>query len=260
MKLFARATAALAMLAAPPALAQGSGHLGFEYGDLRLDLSEFQDVEVEDHAFAGEGAVAFDYGGLGFQVDGSIAGINRPEAALVNLTGHFFFDGDNWRLGLVSGDAVFLSESEDLDEWFFGAEGQVWAERAAFSGSAVIGSAESGFSSELDAWNIDGAADFYITDNFVIGAVAGWGNLESLFDEDGIDTTSVGASAEYQFAGAPVSLHAGYSRFEIDDVDISSEAFTIGARWNWGGTLKQRDRAGFRHSPSGGILNRIYRS
>jgi hypothetical protein len=196
MKLFARATAALAMLAAPPALAQGSGHLGFEYGDVTADLSEFQDVEVEDDRFAGEGAVAFDYGGLGFQVDGSLAGINRPEAALLSLTGHFFFDGENWRLGLVGGDAVLHSESEDLDEWFFGAEGQVWVERAAFSGRAVIGSAESGFSGELDTWNIDGAADFYITDNFVIGAGAGWGNLESTNEDAGLEAWMKSSGSE----------------------------------------------------------------
>jgi hypothetical protein len=48
----------------------------------------------------------------------------------------------------------------------------------------------------------------------------------------------------------PVSLLAGYTHWELDDVPVESEAFTIGARWNWGGTLVERDRAGFRNTAS----------
>jgi hypothetical protein len=67
-------------------------------------------------------------------------------------------------------------------------------------------------------------------------------------------------NGEFQFTGAPFSIAAGYRHFEVNDEDISVDAFTVGGRWNWGGTLMERDKAGFRHSPGGGLINRLFGS
>ena len=64
-----------------------------------------------------------------------------------------------------------------------------------------------------------------------IGATFGVGSLDSGTSE--VDTTSYGVNAEWQLSSMPVSLLAGYTHWELDDVPVESEAFTIGARALW---------------------------
>ena len=59
---------------------------------------------------------------------------------------------------------------------------------------------------------------------------------------------SVGANvgAEYQLASLPISFVGQYAHNEIDTdgFDGDSDVVSIGVRWNFGGTLIQRDRSG----------------
>jgi hypothetical protein len=55
---------------------------------------------------------------------------------------------------------------------------------------------------------------------------------------------NLGADVEFQPTSMPFSVFAGYERGEVKDFDLSSDTFRIGARFTFGGTLRERDAAG----------------
>ena len=110
-------------------------------------------------------------------------------------------------------------------------------------------------SPDIEYNNYDLNGDFYITDNFVVGATYGVGSLENAGGE--ADTTNYGLSAEWQFGSMPLSLLAGYQHWELDDIDYETDALTVGVRWNFGGSLIERDRAGVRNTPANLITRYI---
>jgi hypothetical protein len=233
-----------AALAAAPAAAQ-TAHVGVLYTN-----NDDGDTDV----YGAEGAASFDLGAaLGGQVDGALGSIDigGDSAFGWRLNGHLFYTMDAVRIGGVFGG--YSSEfdgSSTIDGSHFGVEGQYWFSRASLGASAIWGSADNVISTELDYNNFDFSADFYPTDNFVLGVNYGVGSVENAVGNEA-DTTSYGFDGEWQFASHPISLLAGYQHYELDDTPIETEAWTIGARWNWGGSLMERDRAGFRSSPAG---------
>ncbi|MBS0385739.1 MAG: hypothetical protein JSS00_10380, partial [Proteobacteria bacterium] len=50
--------------------------------------------------------------------------------------------------------------------------------------------------------------------------------------------------AEYQFDAAPVSIGASYNHVEFNDSNVSANIWGVTLRYNWGGTLRDRDRNG----------------
>jgi hypothetical protein len=49
---------------------------------------------------------------------------------------------------------------------------------------------------------------------------------------------------EYEFAAVPVSIGAHYNHFEFDDADVDGNVWSVSLRYNFGGSLKDRDRNG----------------
>jgi hypothetical protein len=232
---------AMALMAAP-AMAQNTGHVGLAY-------SNNDDAEID--AWAVEGATTFAFSdAIGAQVDGSLGTIDGDgdSATAYDINGHLFYNGGAWRVGALFGAADVDTGGINPSATHWGVEGVYWLERVALGGSAIWGDGEGILVPDFEYNNYDFNADFYATENFVIGASFGVGSLDSGTSE--VDTTSYGVSAEWQLSSMPVSLLAGYTHWELDDVPVESEAFTIGARWNWGGTLVERDRAGFRNTAS----------
>jgi hypothetical protein len=255
MRVLAGTAAALAVLAAPSAFAQ-TGHVGVHYGNSSID-----DTDADSNAFGVDGKAAVDLGGegLGLQVDGAVDFVDSEgdEATLWGLNGHLFFGGDTWRLGGVAGTGnIEFDGGGEIGEWYAGGEGQVWFDRAVLSGSATWGNTDDfPVLGEVDTQNLDGHFDFYPTDNLVFGGTLAWGNLEALGGD--VDTSALGVSGEFQFSDTPFSIAAGYRHWELDDTGLSVDSFVIGGRFNFGGTLMARDKAGFRHSP-GGVVNRLF--
>ena len=240
---------AMALMAAP-AMAQNTGHVGLAY-------SNNDDAEID--AWAVEGAATFAFSdAIGAQVDGSLGAIDGDggdSATAFDITGHIFYNGGAWRAGALFGAADVDTGGINPSATHWGVEGVYWLERVALGGSAIWGDGEGIISPDIEYNNSDFNADFYATENFVIGATFGVGTMDNGSSE--ADTTSYGVNAEWQLSSMPVSLLAGFQHWEFDDVDIESEGFTIGARWNWGGTLVERDRAGFRNTPSS-IVGRYF--
>lgn len=240
-KLVWLATAAGALLATP-AMAAG-GHVGVGYNSTNAGTSA--DIDT----WQAEGAYGANSGALGFQFDGSFGegefgplGIDHWRGV-----GHVFWDGGDWRLGGVLGvtsvnlDLVVVDV--DLEETMFGVEGTYdLGDRAVIGASYTMGQVEYlGTGIERpDAWNLDASLSYYVTENFRLRGALGIGHLDFGIPEDNADTTTYGLSAEWQPFSAPVSLQAGWSEFESDvDGDVSSLSLTV--RWNFGGSLRERD-------------------
>lgn len=248
-------TAALAALAAiamaTPAAAQG--YVGLEYGAHTLDTGGGdQDLDV----WQGEGAFGWAGTGWGAQVDGSLGNVSASsgDADFWTLNGHLFWEGGAWRLGGVVA-YTSLDEGGSIEEWAYGAEGSyaVGPNTSLFA-SATLGTVED---SDADLWNIDAGANYYFSPNMRVGGLIGFGNIDGGGGSD-VDTMTFGVNGEFQPWTAPVSITLGWNRFSIDDVDIDTDTFQIGARWNFGGgTLQDRNqRTPF--DTNTGYLNRFY--
>ncbi|HLI65603.1 MAG TPA: hypothetical protein VKU90_04490, partial [Caulobacteraceae bacterium] len=57
-------------------------------------------------------------------------------------------------------------------------------------------------------------------------------------------TYSAGLGAEYQFPRSPISLFTDYEHIWLSPGGANADAVKVGLRWNFGGTLKGRDRLG----------------
>lgn len=225
--------------AATPALAQ-TGHAGLSY-------SSNDDLDTD--VWAVEGASAFALSpSIGAQVDGNIGSYDFGGDSELGwrLNGHLFFNAGAFRVGGLFGTSTVDVGGIEPKATHWGAEGQYNFGNFVLGASAIWGDADGIVSPSLDYDNIDLSGDFYVTDNFVLGASYGFGSVDNGVSE--ADTTNYSIDAEYQFGGAPFSILASWQHWEFDDVPIESEGFTIGGRWNWGGSLRERDGAGFRNS------------
>jgi hypothetical protein len=227
--------------AATPALAQ-TGHVGVAYSS---------SDEIDLDTWAVEGATTFAFSeNIGAQVDGNIGlydGGGDSEFGW-RINGHLFYNAGNFRVGGVFGNSTIDVGGIEPRTTHWGAEGQYNFGQVVVGASAIWGDADGVISPNIDYDSISLNGDFYVTDNFVVGATYGFGSVDNGGGE--ADTTNYSIDAEYQFGSAPFSLTASWQHFEFDDVAIESDGFTVGARWNWGGTLRERDGAGFRNTPS----------
>ncbi|MBX3430575.1 MAG: porin [Hyphomonadaceae bacterium] len=238
-KLSALSVIALAF-AATPALAQ-TGHVGLSYSS---------DDDVDTDVWAVEGASAFAFSDhIGAQVDGNIGSYDFGGDSELGwrFNGHLFFGSDAWRVGGLFGTSTIDVGGIKPKATHWGVEGQYNFGQFVLGASAIWGDADGIVSPSLDYDNVDLNGDFYVTDNFVIGASYGFGSVDNGFSSE--DTTNYSIDAEYQFGSAPFSVQASWQHWEFNDISaIQSDGFTIGGRWNFGGTLRERDSAGFRNS------------
>jgi len=86
-------------------------------------------------------------------------------------------------------------------------------------------------------------ANFFVNDNFRLNGNIGFATIDyDSFGED--DAFSYGLGGEYQFAALPVSVAAAWNHVEFDEVSTEADTLSLAVRYNWGGTLRDRDRNG----------------
>jgi hypothetical protein len=236
MRKFALMSAAAALAAASPVLAQdGGGYVGGSY----THVSSSGD---EADAWSLNGAAAF---GDHFQIDGQYANFEAEGASdsidFFGIGGHAFMRNAEWLLGGYLGYNQADFSGDDVDEWNAALQGQAYLERTTLSGALSYGNTDFPVLGDFDHWAVDGEIRHFFADNFSIQGNAGYADVEDL----AVDASTFGVGAEWQFEGAPVSIHGGYQRsttdlFGADDVDN----FGVGVRLNWGGSLLERNRSG----------------
>jgi hypothetical protein len=227
--LFAAASVA-ALLAAAPAFAQTTGGNGYVGGGYARADVETPFGDAEGDGFFVEGATTFPAGGaLGVQIDGSY--VNAEDIDTLNGTAHLFSRNDSFAIGGFAG----VTDVEDATSFALGVEGQSYLSNAlTLAGALGYVNGED----EADGWGVTGEARLFPTDNLRLTAGLGYN------EADDVDGVNYGVGAEYQLAAAPISVFGSWSRTDFDDVDVKADTLLAGVRYNFGGTLKDRDRRG----------------
>ncbi|MEZ5961221.1 MAG: hypothetical protein R3C30_12445 [Hyphomonadaceae bacterium] len=231
MKKFLLGAAAALAIAAPSVASAESGYL-----DLGYASTDAGATDVDTWALGG----AFAWGGngsLGFQLDGVLGQHEYDSGTDVdtyNLGAHLFARNENHLFGgfLGIGNTDF-GGGFDYDYYTVGLEGSYYLSRTTLNGVLSYSDSDD---LNADATILDLGATHFVTDNFSINGGVGFGELA---DED---VTTFGVGAEFQFTGAPISLYGGYNSSDYDGSDV--DVLSVGVRWNFGGSLFDRDRSG----------------
>jgi hypothetical protein len=233
MKAFVFAAAgALALMAAAPANA-ASGYVGAAYQRAEVDTGAPGDNEVD--GFGAEAAVAFNAAAsLGLDLDAAYADSDDADSS-VGATAHLYAKGAEYKFGGFAG----IADVADETVWSVGIEGQHNFGQFVLAGAAGYANADD---ANIDAYGVDVMGSIFANDNLRFDAKVGWANLDAGAGDD--DAVTAGVGAEWQLAAAPISFRASYAHTEFDTANVDADAFTLGVRYNWGGTLKQRNDDG----------------
>jgi len=234
------AAAALAIVAPGVASAQ-SGYVDLGFASTDAGTSDIDTTQIGGaYAWGGNGTV-------GFQIDGLI-GTHEYDAGgdvdTYNLGGHVFVrDTGHLIGGFVNFGSADFGGVFDYDYYTLGAEGAIYMSRTTLNGT-LSWSDSSDLDTSLTA--LDLGLTHFVTDNFSIGGNVGFGEIDG-----GSDFTGFGIGGEYQFASFPVSLYGGWNTTDYDGFE--ADTLSLGVRYNFGGTLFDRDRSGASQSRNGGF-------
>lgn len=223
------AAAAIFAVAAPGVAAAQTGYVGAVYAN--TDIDGFGDSD----AYGVEGAVLFDTGnGLNFELDAAVLDSDDTDAAGA-LAAHLFSRNDRY----LFGGFVAVADSDDSTTWEVGVEANKYYDRWTLAGAVSY--------ADNDDANVDGVganvqARFFPHDNLRLQANLGYANLDGPGGD--ADGWIYGVGAEYQFAAVPISIGAAYARTDFDDAGVEADTIGVTVRYNWGGTLFDRDRSG----------------
>lgn len=224
------AVGALALLVAPAHAA--TGYVGAAYQRAEVDTGL---GDADSDSFGVEGAAAFNATqSLGLDVDAAYSDSDDSDSAFGGAA-HLYAKGTGYKFGGFAG----IADVADETVWSVGVEGQRNFGQFTLAGAIGYANADD---ANIDAYGVDVEGRFFATDNFRIDGKIGYANLDAGVGDD--DALTGGVGAEWQFATMPISLRANYAHTELDTADVSSDAFTLGVRYNWGGSLKDRDENG----------------
>ncbi|MFN3670238.1 MAG: porin [Brevundimonas sp.] len=243
MKSLFLATAAVAALAAAPALAQSGpvGSIGVAYSNSDIDLAG---LDAETDGYAIDGVVAVDaFSGWTATFAGSVAHSDDLDETSAAGAAHLTrMTGSDLRWG------GFVSAADIGDEtaWTVGAEAQKYLANSTLTGFLAYSTADD---SDVDAWTLGGDVAIYPMANLRLNAGVAYSDLDA--GGASADLWTWGAGAEYQISDSPFSVVGGFSRGDVEDVTI--DTWTVGLRYSFGGGLQARDRAGAA-LPGSGVL------
>lgn len=237
MKLHLFVTAALAAvsISAPAFAADAVGSVGLSAAHTELDLGT---VSADGEAYTLDGSVALQtapnwtvtLGGAVVSADAG-AGDDTTAAGDVALT----YAGSDWR----AGGFVGAGESSGETLWAVGGVAQKHIGDVTLVGTVGYGKVDG---LDADLWGARGDVRYFVSDTFRINGGVGVARI----DAGGADANlwTIGAGAEYQFAGTPWSVFGGVDHSEASDLDLTADTVKIGLRFGFGGDLKARDRSG----------------
>lgn len=239
LQLIAAASALVMLSAGGNAAAQTApiGALSLDYSRNNLEVSG---AEADLDVFQAEGGIALRSGGpYSARLDAMLTHFDSDDlggdATVIGATGHFGVDLDRNSAGLFAG----VEHDDEATLWGVGVEGKVNTDMASLYLQFGYGRADD--LDGVDFWGARAEGNLFLNDNVRLGAHGGYASANGGGD---LDVWNAGVDAEYQFANAPVSAFAGYERGELSDIDLTSDTFRIGARFTFGGSLRDRDRAG----------------
>ena len=240
MKTLFLASAAAAALFAAPAVAQDAiGSVGVSYANPSID-TDFGDAEAD--VWTVDGTVALPMNDWTVALNGSVDYVEAFDesdtsgAAAAHFTRMFAPDV---RAGAFAG----VSNLGNEELWTAGVEAQKYLAQATLTGQIAYTNADDLLEGvDADIWTVGVDAAFYLTPQLRLNAGASYNNVDTDFGDG--DAWTYGVGGEYEFANSPFSLTAGYTRADIESVDLDVDSWTIGLRYSFGGGIQARDRAG----------------
>lgn len=236
MKTVFFASAAAAALIAAPAFAQDTaGSVGVSYQYNETDVNGIKGIDTD--AFALDGVVATPIFGdwtvtAAAKVENVEGDFAKSEtqlsgsAALTKLVG-------TYRLG------GFYAAEESYGDTVttFGAVTQKYFDKATVTGIVAYSNV-----GQEDTWSVNADAAYYATPALRLNAGIGYDNVD--FKIGDVEYVSATVGAEYQLAASPYSIFGSYTYTDSDDLRLEDNGIKIGVRYNFGGNLQARDRAG----------------
>lgn len=236
MKTVFFASAAAAALIAAPAFAQDTaGSVGVSYQYNETDVNSIKGIDTD--AFALDGVVATPIFGdwtvtAAAKVENVEGDFAKSEtqlsgsAALTKLVG-------TYRLG------GFYAAEESYGDTVttFGAVTQKYFDKATVTGIVAYSNV-----GQEDTWSVNADAAYYATPALRLNAGIGYDNVD--FKVGDVEYVSATVGAEYQLAASPYSIFGSYTYTDSDDLRLEDNGIKIGVRYNFGGNLQARDRAG----------------
>jgi hypothetical protein len=228
MKQWIIGAAALLAVAAPGVAAAQTGYVGAVYSD--IDVDGVGDTD----AYGVQGSVFFDgMGPVGVEVDAAV--LDSDDTDLTGaLAVHVFKRNDRY----LFGGFAAVSNNDDDTAWQVGVETAHYINRATIGVSAAYGESDN----DVDAYGVNVTGDYFPMDNLRIGGHLGWANVNGGFGDG--DGWAYGVSGEYQIDAMPISFGLNYTRIDSDDAGFEADVIGVTVRYNWGGTLFDRDRSG----------------
>jgi hypothetical protein len=220
------------------ALAQ-SGHADVSYSNHTYDFGGGIEFDTDIAAIGGQ--VAFDAGALGIQLDGRYANWagDADDVGVFGLGAHVFTRSENWLFGGYLG----YDDADDfnIEAWTGALEAQFYMSRSTISG-VLSHSVWDGPDYAITL--LEGEYRHFFTDSVSAHVSLGFGQGDIGTTDPDVWSGEIGG--EYLFSGAPVSIFGHYRHGVIDfNVgEIETDTLSVGIRYNWGGTLMDRNRSG----------------
>jgi len=220
--------AAVLALAVPGVATAQTGYIGAVYGNADAGAGDDEDF------YGVEGAVAFSgSGSIVFEVDASFTDADEGDESY-GIAGHIYARNDDH----LFGGFVGIGSSDDSETWVAGLEAAKYFANWTLAGAVAYGSNDD---EDSDGYGVNAEARIFIHDNLRVDLHGGYASIDAGAGDDD-DVTQFGIRGEYQLAAAPISFTAGYSNTDFDAGDV--DVWSIGLRYNWGGSLRDRDRSG----------------
>jgi hypothetical protein len=226
--------AALAALALPGvAAADATGYVGLDYGNVHVQHGG------SDDGWGASGAVAFSgSSSISFEVDAGAFDPNSHDSQTVsNIAGHVYTRNDDY----LFGGFVGYQHADHVNAWSAGLEANKYFDNWTLAGAVLY---EKSDDLHEDAWGANVQGRIFASDNFRVDLDAGWTDVNPDVGSH-IGVWNAGAGAEYQFTQLPISIGAHYEHLDSDKSSFEAEDVVMASvRWNFGGSLKERDRHG----------------
>lgn len=240
MKKFLLGAAAVLAVAAPGVASAQSAYVDASYTSGEVDIAG---VEADGDGWGVGGAAAWS----NFQLDGSFSSAEDTDAFSVG--GHLFTRSEGHLFGgFANLGSVEPDGGGDFDFWTVGLESQFYFNRTTLDGALSF---SEGDDIDVSLTSVDLGLTHFATDNFALGGGLGFGNIDTPLGD--ADLVSYGINAEFQFDAAPISVFGGWQHLDVDDIDADADALTVGVRYNWGGSLIERNRTGASLSRGAGL-------
>lgn len=155
---------------------------------------------------------------------------------------HLAYHTDQYTVGAFYG--MENDHGNDVQE--VGIEGQMYFDKFTLQGSAAYGNHDgSNCCDDYNAWDAQVGANYYVNDNWTVGANLGYASWD--YYGGNTDLTTVGVNAEYRVPNTNYSFRAAYTHGDASDTfdDYTSDTFQIAFVVDLGSdNARDRDRSG----------------